>query len=284
MQNIQENNLKEISISILGCGWLGLALAEKLISKKFDVSGSTTSVEKLKTLANKGIKPVLVELNPSLLIDPNHHFLQSDYLIICFPPKLRNNGNGFYLNQIKSLSENLNRFKATKIIFTSSTSVYQNLNKEMIEADADKSHVLFKAEELLKKATELNHKEINILRLSGLMGYDRIPCKYFAGKKGLDNGENPVNYIHRDDVIGIIEALIENDVWGETINVSAPVHPKRKDVMSECSKITGYQAAEFIKPKESPPAFKKINTDKLNEVLDYTFLYPNPLQFPYSKT
>jgi nucleoside-diphosphate-sugar epimerase len=284
MQNIQENNLKKTSLSIFGCGWLGLALAEKLISKNSIVSGSTTTEDKFKNLANKGIKPVLVELNPSFLIDENHYFLQSEYLIICFPPKLRNNGNDFYIEQIKSLSDNLHKFNASKIIFTSSTSVYQNLNKEMTEADADKSNVLYKAEELLKEAVLLNHKEINILRLSGLMGYDRIPCKYFAGQKGLENGENPVNYIYRDDVIGIIEALIENDVWGETINVSAPIHPKRKDVMSECSKITGYEAAEFIKPKESPPAFKKINTDKLNDVLNYTFLYPNPLEFPYSKT
>jgi nucleoside-diphosphate-sugar epimerase len=283
MQNIQENNLKKTSVSIFGCGWLGMPLAEKLISRKYNVSGSTTSVEKLKTLANKGINSVLVELNPSLLIDPNHSFLQSDYLIICFPPKLRNNGNDFYINQIKSLSENLERFKASKIIFTSTTSVYQNLNKEMTEAEADINHVLYTAEILITKAAALNRKELNILRLSGLMGYDRIPCKYFAGKKGLENGENPVNYIHRDDVIGIITTLIEKEIWGETLNLTAPIHPKRKDVMQECSKKTDYEQAEFIKPKDSLPAFKKINSNKLHDLLDYSFIYPNPLEFPYPK-
>ena len=281
MQSIQENNLKEISVSILGCGWLGLPLAEKLYSKKYNVLGSTTSIDKLIDLEKKGIKPTLIELNPSFNIDANHKFLQSDFLIICFPPKLRKKGNEFYLNQIESLSKNLNKFKASKIIFTSSTSVYQNLNKVMFENDVDKSHVLFKAEELLVNAAKKNQKKLNILRLSGLMGYDRIPCKYFAGKKGLENGENPVNYIHRDDVIGIISALMENEIWGETLNLTAPYHPKRKDVMQACSNITGYEPAEFIESKTT--TFKEINGNKLSSLLNYKFKYPNPLEFQYLK-
>jgi nucleoside-diphosphate-sugar epimerase len=281
MQNIQEKRTKKVSVSILGCGWLGLPLAEKLISRKYHVLGSTTSVQKLKDLEKKGIQPTLIELNPSFNIDANHEFLQSNYLIICFPPKLRNNGNEFYLSQINSLAENLNRFKASKIIFTSSTSVYQNLNKTMTEEDVDKNHVLFKAEELLAHAIHENEKKLNILRLSGLMGYDRIPCKYFAGKKGLETGENPVNYIHRDDVIGIITKLIEKDIWNETLNLTAPFHPKRKDVMLKCSKITGFEEPEFILTKSGKHEFKEIDGSKLDTVLAYDFLFPNPSEFPY---
>ena len=37
-------------VSVLGCGWYGLALAKKLISLGYDVKGSTTSEAKLDTL------------------------------------------------------------------------------------------------------------------------------------------------------------------------------------------------------------------------------------------
>ena len=41
------------NISILGCGWLGKALAESLISGNYNVKGSTTQTEKLSNLTGR---------------------------------------------------------------------------------------------------------------------------------------------------------------------------------------------------------------------------------------
>ena len=51
------------TVSILGCGWLGLPLAKLLIAKGFNVKGSTTSEHKLHTLAQYGIASILVHFN-----------------------------------------------------------------------------------------------------------------------------------------------------------------------------------------------------------------------------
>jgi nucleoside-diphosphate-sugar epimerase len=269
------------SVSILGCGWLGLPLAEYLIAKKYEVFGSTTRIDKFGLFKQKGISPIHICLNPDLEIEKGYPFYKADILIIAFPPRLKNNGEEFYLEQVQSIANQLNSFKAEKIIFTSSTSIYPNLNREVKENDADQNNVLFKAEQLLISEANKLKKKINILRLSGLMGYDRIPCKYFAGKKGLTNGENKVNYVHRDDVIRIIAQLIEENIWNETLNITAPQHAKRKDVINTCCENTGFEKPEFIHDAQVSD-FKIINGDKMSEKLNYTFLYPDPRNFLYS--
>lgn len=49
--------------SIIGCGWLGLPLAERLVAEGYTVKGSTTSVDKLSLLRQKGIDAYLLQLN-----------------------------------------------------------------------------------------------------------------------------------------------------------------------------------------------------------------------------
>jgi len=47
------------TISILGCGWLGLPLAQHLIERSFTVNGSTTTADKcaqLKTSKDRDVK------------------------------------------------------------------------------------------------------------------------------------------------------------------------------------------------------------------------------------
>ena len=50
------------TISVLGCGWLGLPLAEYLMGKGYQVKGSTTNQSKLSLLENKGITATWLDL------------------------------------------------------------------------------------------------------------------------------------------------------------------------------------------------------------------------------
>lgn len=274
MQNIQENSLKEISISILGCGWLGLPLAQRFVQKNWQVLGSTTSESKIDKLKEQGIKPFIVDLQHAHI---PHDFFTTEYLVICFPPRLKKNGATNFLKQMAALALILKENKSIKVIYTSSTSVYPAKNKLMDETEADTSNPLFKAEKLLKESLK---ERLTVLRLSGLMGYGRIPCKYFSGKKDLNNGNTPVNYVFRDDVIDIIEAVLKADLFNYTFNVTAPLHPSRRDVLENCAERTEFLKPTFKEPEEEIP-FKIINGDKLKNLLKYTFKYPNPIDFPY---
>ncbi|WP_258929290.1 hypothetical protein [Flavobacterium davisii] len=45
--------MKRQKISLLGCGWLGLPLAESLIKKGYEIKGSTTNLDKIPLLKQK---------------------------------------------------------------------------------------------------------------------------------------------------------------------------------------------------------------------------------------
>lgn len=281
----KDNNKEKMptikTISILGCGWLGLPLGKRL-AERYAVKGSTTRFEKLQNLENEKIKPYLITLNPMVSGENQQDFFETDLLFINVPPRLRVQNEAFHLEQIASLIQEIQQSKIKNLIFISSTSVYDESNKIVTEEDTNETHALAKAEEMLRSFAQKNEINLTILRFGGLMGYDRIPAKYFSGWKGMTTGDTPVNYLHRDDAVRIIEEIIEQSVWNETLNVVSPVHPLRKEIYKKACLDYGYELPEFVTPAE-PSSFKIVGTEKLTKLLKYTFLYENPLDFYYEK-
>lgn len=261
-----------MKISILGCGWLGLPLGSYLSSKGYEVWGTTTSPEKINLLEEAHIQPVLLNFKP----EPEGNIsalLDAEVLLISIPPRAGKQGNDFHPQQIKYLLKNLSNFRG-KILYISSTSVYPDTNSIITEeGPVLPDHPLLEAEHLLQQSSI----PVTILRCGGLMGYDRIAGKYFIGKT-VETGEVPVNFVHRDDVIHIIENCIEQSAWGEIFNVVAPEHPLRRAVYDRNARDHRWQAPTFVNPQQPLP-FKIISSEKIQRVLSYRFVFPNPLDF-----
>ena len=179
------------------------------------------------------------------------------------------------------VSESSLRYLIKEVIFVSSTSVYAMLNREVTETDIDwqSDHVLVRAEKLFLAETLFR---TSILRLSGLIGDDRIPAKYLSGKKNVAGGNDPVNWVYRKDVARIVEQMILQDKLGEIFNISCPIQPLRKEVYAKNCADMNMESVEFI-DNYSVEGFKKINSDKMISALNYRFLYPDPMGFPYVK-
>ncbi len=268
-------------ISVLGCGWLGLPLAEALIDKGYKVKGSTTTESKLNGFLDKGINPYYINLTPIVQARDIKGFMDAELVIINIPPGTRTRSALFHIEQMQHLLPYLEKSSAENVIYVSSTSVYPNTNGEVTEEMVTdigqaENKTLATAEKMIR---EISDKKITVLRCGGLTGYDRLLIRHFAGRKGLTIGEEPVNIIHRDDVIGIIEAVIKQEKWGETYNVCAPLHPLKKDFYKELAERFDYEQPEFITSETQP--FKIVNTDKLANELNYTFKYPDPMEFNY---
>ena len=264
-------------IAVLGCGWLGLPLAEFLIGKGVAVKGSTTSPEKLDRLAEKGISPRLICLQPEIAAEHLagfRSFLRTDVLVVDIPPRLGTQGHDFHVRQIRFLLQHLPH-PAPQVIYVSSTSVYPDDYQAVTETSpVTEGNALVEAERLISKALPA----ATVLRCGGLMGYDRIPGKYVAGKT-IDTGDVPVNFIHRDDVVRIIHEIIRQQKWGELYNVVAPQHPVRRDVYAQNVQDFGFAPPIY---KDSPvPPHKVVNGEKLIRELNYSFLFPNPVMFHF---
>ncbi|PKQ60274.1 hypothetical protein BZG02_19950 [Labilibaculum filiforme] len=266
---------REKTISILGCGWLGLPLAKFLLKKGYQINGSTSTPEKLSQLSTEGINPYLISFDPEINADFDADFFHSDLLIINFPPKQREAIEEYHSQQIKALINQLQFSTIKKVIFISSTSVYANVNKLVTEKnkqtpEKSSGKALRIVEEIL--LLQQNFKT-SIIRFGGLIGYDRKPGRFFSKMKQAVEGQTPVNLIHRDDCIGTIFHLIENDLWGEIYNACCPEHPTREDFYKTATKIGGFEIPKFVSKKSS---CKTISSEKLIRT-NYTFKYNNPI-------
>ena len=136
--------------------------------------------------------------------------------------------------------------------------------------DTESGKQLVQAEQLLQSNTNF---KTTILRFGGLIGEDRHPIHFLAGRKNLDNPKAPINLIHQEDCIGIILKIIELNCWGKTFNAAAPFHPTRKEYYSQKAIEFNLALPEFN--SESPTFGKTISSDKVENVLRYTFAKPN---------
>lgn len=268
-------------ISILGCGWLGLPLAKDLLENGFSVKGSTTSIEKLSILKNFGIQPFLISLSEEKTIGNLDDFLDnSKILIIDIPPKLRGDSKENFVSRIKNLIPFIEKSSIEKVLFVSSTSVYGEDNwmvteETKLNPDTESGKQLVQLEELLQ--SNPNFKTI-ILHFAGLIGEDRHPIHFLAGRTNLENPKAPINLIHQEDCIGIIleilrQAQNDNFEWNETFNAAAPFHPSREKYYTQKALEFNLTLPQFN--LESPTFGKTISSSKIETVLKYTFAKPN---------
>jgi nucleoside-diphosphate-sugar epimerase len=267
-------------ISILGCGWLGFPLAKRLIEKGNSINGSTTSENKLALLKEVGINPFLVALESESVSETAYDFLaESEILIIDIPPKLRavnpDSEKKVFVNKINNLIPFIEKSTVKKVLFVSSTSVYSDENNFITEEtfpnpETESGKQLFLAEQLLQQN---NNFETTILRFGGLIGEDRHPVKHLAGKENLENPDAPINLIHQNDCIGIIEAIINQSKWNEVFNAVAPFHPTRKEYYTQKAKEQNLILPQFNSEKSNIK--KTISSEKIETILNYQFKIEN---------
>jgi len=263
-------------ISILGCGWLGLPLAKALLENGFSVKGSTTSNEKISILKNSGIQPHLITLSENETIGSLNDFLEtSKILIIDVPPKLRGSSTENFVSKIKNVIPFIEKSSVENVLFISSTSVYGEDNLVVTEEtelnpDTESGKQLVQAEQLLQSNPNFR---TTILRFGGLIGEDRHPIKFLAGKTNLDNPNAPINLIHQDDCVGIIQKIIELNSWNETFNAVTPFHPSRKEYYTQKAVDLNLELPEFN--VENSSFGKTISSSKIETILEYVFVKPN---------
>lgn len=262
-------------ISILGCGWLGLPLAKALVKNDYLVSGSTTSEEKIAVLEKAKIEPFLLALSENKTTGNLTEFLaDSEILIIDVPPKLRGSETENFVSKIRNIIPCIEKSTIQKVLFISSTSVYNDddafiTEKTVAKPATESGRQLLETEQLLQN--NINFKT-TILRFGGLIGADRHPVNFLAGRENIEHPEAPINLIHLDDCIGIILKIIETDCWNKTFNAVAPLHPSRKNYYVQKAVDLNLPLPKFT--TDCNANGKIILSDYLETVLKYTFTQP----------
>jgi nucleoside-diphosphate-sugar epimerase len=185
-------------VVIAGCGFLGLATARRFHRAGWDVLGLTHSAESAQALASEPFPVRAADISEPLTSLENE---RADVVIHC-----ASSGRGgaeayrrVYLGGARNL---LAAFPAARLIFTSSTSVYAQIDGGWVdesspaEPDRETGQVLLETERLVTDAGGA------VARLAGIYGPGRsvLLKKFFHGEAVIEgDGTRWVNQIHRDD-------------------------------------------------------------------------------------
>jgi nucleoside-diphosphate-sugar epimerase len=247
-------------IGIIGCGWLGNHIAERL-SNQYQIFATTTTESKVEDLQSKGYHTTLVsfphELDPEMTEWDAAKKL--DAIIISVPFSGIRGAQIPMNDKRKNLLNFLGDFKG-QLFLTSSTGVYPETQKDFTENDKP-------AQEVESESFILDKfPQINILRLAGLMGDQRLLKNY-----NISNIDQLVNHIHYSDICSVVEKMLDNHSESKVYNVVAPIHPNKEEVIN-AQKDLPYSG-------ERTDVGRTISPNKLIEELDFEFQYPDPRYF-----
>lgn len=264
------------TIAVLGCGWLGLPLARALVKEGYPVNGSTTTPGQLLTLRDAGIRPFLLRLSPrlsSIDADTLRVLLHdAEVLVLNIPPSRAAGSAEAYPALLELVVHAASQAGVRHILHVSSTGVYPDEPRIMHEADAQASAnadaPMLRAEALFSGPAH------TVVRLGGLLGPGRAAGRFLAGRHDLPQGDAPVNLIHLDDCVGLLQHIIAENSWGHTFNACAANHPTRREFYPLAASRLGLEPPTFL--SESAGG-KIIDSTLVRSITGYTFRHDDVL-------
>ena len=271
-------------VLVLGCGWLGMALARELVAKGSRVLGTTTTPEQLAVLRDARVEAHLLRLGADFSSPDEAMLAQllraADVLVLNVPPRAA--AAGAYPTLLRPVHRAVAAAGIRSVLFVSSTSVYPDEPRVMRENDAvstrDAASDILRAEGHF--VPRYGQWRSTVVRLGGLIGPERAPGRFLAGRRELPQGNAPVNLVHLTDVVGIISAIIEHEIWGHTFNVCAANHPPRREFYTAAAQYLKLDSPTFR--AETGVTGKTIDSSLVRATVPYRFQHDDVLAaLPY---
>ncbi|MBD2776026.1 SDR family oxidoreductase [Iningainema tapete] len=201
-----------MNIAIIGCGYVGCAVAKYWQQKTFTITATTTTQSRVPTLQAVAQRVVVVQGND--LEGLKSVLKNQDVVLLSIGAKAADVYEETYLHTAQNLVSALKQTPSVRhLIYTGSYSVYGDQNGALVDEDSTvapvtkNGQILSDTEQLLLQASSVNLK-VCILRLGGIYGTGRELVKIFgsvAGTTRPGNGEDVTNWIHLDDIVAAIE-------------------------------------------------------------------------------
>ncbi len=211
-----------MGLLIVGCGYLGCAVAVRYLERKVSVTGVVRGAGSLERLKVRGINAALADLDSSHL--PELPLASADLFSFCPPPS-----TGDRDIRIRRLVEEFSRQgHPRRIVHVSTTGVYGDCGGEWVDEErpvrpaVPRARRRWDGEQVLRKWRDDSGGELVILRVAGIYGPGRLPLERL--RKGLPlirESEAPFsNRIHISDLVQVCLAAMERGGDGEVYNVS----------------------------------------------------------------
>lgn len=261
-------------ISILGCGWSGMALGKHLSAKGYTVKGSTTRAARMAEIAMNGIIPFQVYAAP-VPDGPNlDGFFECDALVVTLPPPKRDGLKDWAFMVHSAIARKAVEYGVKKVVLMSSTSVYPSIAGEVKENDAQSFESPRSGVAMLDLERCYSDSWFNkvVLRFGGLFGPGRDPGKFLLPANQQFNPDAAVNLVHLDDVIGTIAWALETKLENEVFNVVSPEETSRKQFYGKAASLRGVE----LNWGDNLQQLKKVSSEKIMQA-GYRFIHASAL-------
>lgn len=257
-------------VGIIGLGWLASRFATFLPEELASIWGTSTNKRKLTDALREKAECFNFELGANSKHLP---ISKTDLLLFTIPPSKIEDYSALCIQFFKDCLE----IKPDlKIVFISSTSVYGNQNGELDES-SDLKGSTSNALKIIKVEEYLEEKNSVVLRCGGLVGEDRHPVYYLAGRKNVSSPNAPVNLIHEHDVSRFLLKMLKDDSINGVYNLVSPQHPSRKEYYSEVAERLNLKSIEF---ENTDDRKGKIVNPKRLLGMNFLFEYSSPFEMP----
>jgi nucleoside-diphosphate-sugar epimerase len=247
-------------ILIAGCGYVGEATADLFYGAGWAVEGWTRSLQSAAALAKKPYPVRAVDISQPIQIDESSGSF--DVVIHC----ASSGGGGtemysqVYLEGARNL---LAAFRGSKLVFTSSTSVYAQRDGSWVTEQSETNpqnetgRILLETEKLV-----LAH-DGTVARVAGIYGPGRSALlkKFLCGTATIDSETDRfVNQVHRDDIASALFNLVNRQSTGREIYNVVDDEPIRQ---SDCYRWLSQRLSRPVPPiRKSAKSQKRGNSNK----------------------
>ena len=267
---------------IIGCGYVGEALGQRLIALGHSVTGIRRADEQNDRLTKLGIHPLNLDITEAGAFDRLEESFDHVVVAVSSSRGGREAHQRVFGAGIANVCAWLKTHTARSAVFISSTSVYRQTEGEWVDEksrtamDTATSKTLRDAEDQIASVDS----PITILRSSGIYGPGRgyLFQQFIKGAATIEGtGERFLNMVHRDD---LAKAIIRSfDGNGGTFNITDDEPVSQLNFFEWLSERTNRPLPPFA-PEPDPSTRKRgitnkrVSNKRFKEALGFEYTHP----------
>ena len=224
--------MSDRGILIIGCGFTGAALAQRLAFKGEAVYGTTRTETQADVIRTRGAQAVMLDVSDLKPLKRLKGRVRA--VVSLVPPKMDDSGG--YTDAHGALVKELQGWKLDKLVYVSSTSVYGDRQGGRVDEHTPCTPDSPRGKARLEIETALLASDCPaiVVRPSGIYGRGRSQFERLIGGRVrlVAGGESLTNRIHVRDLAMIIDAAIERGQPGATYLASDEAPSRQVDVFN----------------------------------------------------
>jgi nucleoside-diphosphate-sugar epimerase len=269
------------NVAIIGCGYVGTALASFWKKKNYSITATTTQVKQGKTLSKVVPNTIIAKGTDKAIIEKI--IAENEIIILTLSTSYTQNFQNTFLGTSQTIKQAALQSKQSKtLIYTSNCLVYGDHKGHWVDESSpsnpltEQSRILIETEKNILSLQQQKWK-VCVLRLGDIYGPNREISKTV---KKLEqqvlpgDGSQYTNMTHRDDVIAAIDYALTYHLDG-IYNLVDDDHPKTRELYEEiCTRLFLPKITWEPSHSKIEQGNKRVSNHKIKSA-GYTFLHPH---------